>query len=186
MKMITGSDGHEYFFRKLEVNDKEMLSEYFTALSAETKSRFGPHPLTDEFAAHLCSKTGDSADRFVIVPKNEAKIVGYFIIGFEMSPHEKGRYLSQGITLEQGMDVLFAPSVADDYQNCGLASRVMPAILFHARQKGARSLVLMGGTQATNSRAIAFYEKFGFIKYGGYQTEVFNHDMRLEISDERL
>jgi RimJ/RimL family protein N-acetyltransferase len=44
----------------------------------------------------------------------------------------------------------------------------------------------MGGTQATNSRAIAFYEKFGFIKYGGYQTEVFNHDMRLEISDERL
>jgi ribosomal protein S18 acetylase RimI-like enzyme len=186
MKMITGSDGHEYLFRKLEMNDKEMLSEYFAALSAETKSRFGPHPLTDEFAAHLCSKTGDSADRFVIVPKNEAKIVGYFIVGFELSPHEKGRYFSQGIKLEQGMDVLFAPSVADDYQNCGLASRVMQAILFHARQKGARSLVLMGGTQATNSRAIAFYEKFGFIKYGGYQTEVFNHDMRLEISEERL
>jgi len=179
MKIITGRDGHEYLLRKLEMNDKALLSEYFTALSAETKSRFGPHPLTDEFAANLCSKTGDSADRFVIVPKNEAKIVGYFIVEFELSPHEKGRYLSQGIMLEQGLDVLFAPSVADDYQNCGLASQVMPAIILHARQKGARSLVLMGGTQATNSRAIAFYEKFGFLKFGGYQTEVFNHDMRL-------
>ena len=109
-------------------------------------------------------------------------IVGYFILEFELSPYEKSRYQSQGIELTQGLDVLFAPSIADDFQNCGLASLVMPEIISQTRRKGIRSLVLMGGTQATNARAIAFYEKFGFKKYGGYQTEGFNHDMRLVFS----
>jgi hypothetical protein len=42
----------------------------------------------------------------------------------------------------------------------------------------------MGGTQETNRRALAFYEKFGFKRYGGYQTDIFNHDMRL-VFEER-
>ena len=48
-----------------------------------------------------------------------------------------------------------------------------------ATTTGARSLVLMGGTQASNARAIRFYEKSGFVRYGGYQTDQWNHDMRL-------
>ena len=177
--VVISTDGNEYLFRKLESNDAEMLAAYFAKLSDLTKARFGPHPLTTDFVVHLCEKPNDTADRFVILPKSPELIVGYFILEFEMSPHEKGRYLSQGIVLEQGLDILFAPSVADDFQNCGLASQVMPAIVDHCRKKGARSLVLMGGTQANNNRAIAFYEKFGFLRFGGYQTGIFNYDMRL-------
>jgi GNAT superfamily N-acetyltransferase len=179
MMIVTGFDGKEYMLRKLETTDGAMLSVYFNGLSEITKVRFGPHPLTEDFAFALCGKLDDTADRFVIFPKGKHEIVGYFILEFELSPHESGRYLSQGVVLEQRKDVLFAPSVADAFQNCGLASAVMPELIAHCRRKGARSLVLMGGTQATNARAIAFYEKFGFVKYGGYQTEVFNHDMRL-------
>ncbi len=177
---ISESNAEKFLFRKLENTDTAMLADYFICLSAATKARFGPHHLTSEFAYYLCSKTDDTADRFVILPEGRNLIVGYFIIEFEMSPHEKSRYLSQGIELEKGLDVLFAPSIADDFQNCGLASLVMPEIIEHCKQKGVRSLVLMGGTQATNDRAIAFYEKFGFRKYGGYHTEVFNHDMRMK------
>lgn len=179
--IIAGFDGKEYVLRKLETADGAMLSEYFNGLTAMTKVRFGPHPLTADFAFAVCGKQDDTADRFVILMKGKQEIVGYFILEFELSPHESGRYLSQGVVLEQGLDVLFAPSVADALQNCGLASAVMPELIAHCRRKGARSMVLMGGTQATNARAIAFYEKFGFVKYGGYHTEVFNHDMRLVL-----
>lgn len=177
--IVTAFDGNEFVLRKLETTDGAMLSGYFEGLSVMTKVRFGPHPLTGDFAFGLCGKLDDTADRFVILPKGKEEIVGYFIVEFALSPHERDRYLSQGVVLEQGLDVLFAPSVGDAFQNGGLASAVMPELIAHCRRKGARSMVLMGGTQATNARAIAFYEKFGFGKYGGYQTEVFNHDMRL-------
>ena len=72
-------------------------------------------------------------------------------------------------------------SIADDCQNTGLASAVMPHIIANARSRGARSLVLMGGTQASNSRAIAFFEKHGFVRCGGYWTDRYNYDMRLVL-----
>jgi ribosomal protein S18 acetylase RimI-like enzyme len=37
----------------------------------------------------------------------------------------------------------------------------------------------MGGTQASNARAIAFYEKHGFVRCGGFWSDQYNHDMRL-------
>jgi ribosomal protein S18 acetylase RimI-like enzyme len=39
----------------------------------------------------------------------------------------------------------------------------------------------MGGTQASNARDIAFYEKHGFVRCGGFWTDQYNHDMRLTM-----
>jgi ribosomal protein S18 acetylase RimI-like enzyme len=55
----------------------------------------------------------------------------------------------------------------------------MPAIIKAAKELGAKSLVLMGGTQATNKRAIAFYEKFGFKHVCDFETKVLNYDMQM-------
>ncbi len=95
-----------------------------------------------------------------------------------MSEHEKRRYAQQGIELAPYKDLLFAPCIKDSYQNQGIASQAMEQIINMYRTR-VRSLVLMGGTQATNLLGIAFYQKFGFIAHGGYQTELFNIDMRL-------
>jgi ribosomal protein S18 acetylase RimI-like enzyme len=50
-----------------------------------------------------------------------------------------------------------------------------------ARQIGRKRIVLMGGTQATNPRAIRFYQKFGFKTVGEFITDINNYDMILEL-----
>lgn len=47
---------------------------------------------------------------------------------------------------------------------------------------GQRQVILQGGVQATNSRAIGFYEKHGFRKAGSFSTAVENHDMFLDLA----
>ncbi len=168
-----------YTLRSLAAQDSMLLARYFAELSEETKTRFQPHPLTAEKARDITRNPHESTFRLVLF--HGTRICGYFILEAEMSIHEKTRYAEHGIELESGLDVLFAPSILDEYQNTGLASSVMPHLLDLARRINARSLVLMGGTQETNARAIAFYEKFGFKRFGGYSTEMFNHDMRLVL-----
>jgi diamine N-acetyltransferase len=165
--------------RRLTVDDADALSSYFVALSPETNRRFQPHPLTADVARSLCAHADSPTLRFVV--ESDEQIIAYFILEPVVSTEEADRFLRFGITLLSGLDFRFAPSVADVHQNTGIASQVMPQLIAFARAAGARSLVLMGGTQATNARAIAFYEKFGFERFGGYQTDVFNHDMRLLI-----
>jgi diamine N-acetyltransferase len=165
--------------RPLGREDATRLSSYFDALSSESTRRFQPHPLTSEVARSLCAIEGSATLRCVI--ESAGRVIGYFILEPTVSVHEAERYSRFGISLKSGQDYTFAPSVADEFQNKGIASLAMPHLINLARKSGAKSLVLMGGTQATNTRAVAFYEKFGFRRFGGYQTDVFNHDMRLTI-----
>lgn len=171
--------------RRLQADDAARLSDYYQSLSVQTKQRFGPHPLTPDYAVQQCQSGLNTLTRDYFIVEHQANIIAYFILQSEMSVHEHARYAEQGVELLSQYDYLFAPSVADAWQGKGLASWCMPRLLDYVKQKGARSLVLMGGTQATNPQAIAFYEKYGFKRYGGYQTEVYNHDMRL-ILDERI
>lgn len=166
-----------FLLRELRSTDTPALVDYFHQLGVATRRRFQPHPLTPQVAKQVCTAPGGVTLRLVI--EHASRLVAYFIVDTMLSEHERRRYGKQGIALAQGLDFLFAPSVHDDWQNKGLASLAMPYILEICRAWGAHSLVLMGGTQATNARAIFFYEKFGFTRHGGYQTEVFNHDMRL-------
>lgn len=170
-------------FREIAPTDSERLGAFFSGLSAETRRRFGPHPLTAEYAQQLCARTTDSAQRFILLTDDETLVIGYFILDYAVSADHKQRYAAHGIDLQDGLDPVFAPCIADAFQGSGYASLVMPLIIRAAQARHARSLVLMGGTQATNARAIHFYEKFGFVRHGGYQTDVFNHDMRLLLTD---
>lgn len=165
--------------RHLAAHDTPALFDFFESLSPASKRRFQPHPLTLDAARGLCEAASSSTLRLVVLAQSQ--IVAYFILEPQVSRYEVGRYLDQGIELEAGKDWMFAPAVTDQLQNEGIASEAMPHLLALARAAGARSLVLMGGTQATNARAIAFYEKFSFKRHGGYQTEVFNHDMRFVL-----
>ncbi|TAA48401.1 GNAT family N-acetyltransferase [Corallincola spongiicola] len=178
---ITCGD-QQFSLRLLHRDDGAALARYFAQMGEDTRRRFGPHPLTEAFADELVQKGDDSADRFVMT-SDDGKIAAYFIFERQAFPHEMQRYAEQGIVLAAGQDISFAPSVADAYQNSGVASAAMPALIGYARSMGAKSLVLMGGTQATNERAVRFYEKFGFRRHGGYQTELYNHDMRLLLTE---
>ncbi|MFT6909959.1 MAG: GNAT superfamily N-acetyltransferase [Oleiphilaceae bacterium] len=171
-----------FSFRALEKSDAEMLGNFFESLSNQTRSKFGPHLLTLEYAkSTLCENIAiDNVSRFVIVsPK---VIVGYFILDFNDYPHERDRYLSYGIDLDFSVDPVFAPCIHDKYQSQGVASLAMKALLHVLDKSKIKSLVLMGGTQEPNVLARNFYKKFNFQELGEFYTDhndLNNVDMRL-------
>lgn len=186
MEHVTDKEGQKYLFREIAAEDGMKLGDYFVSLSEETTSRFGPHSLTRDYAKDLCKNIGnDQTVRYILIDSDSGEIAGYFILQYEIPHHDIERYYEYEVQLVPRLDPLFAPSIGDRYQNRGLASAVMPFIIREAECKGARSIVLMGGTQVTNDIAIAFYEKQGFKKFGEYQTEIVNYDMMLVLDDKK-
>ena len=181
--IITSKSGMEFSFRELQKRDSNELGKFFESLSENTHSKFGPHPLNMEHANFLCGKIGqDNIIRFVVL--NEERIVGYFIIDFNPYEHEAARYRKFGVELDPEIDPVFAPCIADDYQNQGIAGKAMELIIDFARSRNLRSLVLMGGTQEPNILARSFYRKYGFRDYHKFFTdnnELYNFDMMLLI-----
>ena len=179
---ITAKNGEKFEFRELVESDSEILGNFFVGLSDDTRSKFGPHPLTESYAMEtLCKRSGsDNVSRFVVA-SNE-KIVGYFIVDFNEYPHERERYASSGVDLDFNIDPVFAPCITDHYQSQGIASQAMIVMLRLLKNKGVRSLVLMGGTQAPNRQAVDFYKKFNFTVCGEFYTDhngLNNLDMRV-------
>jgi len=167
-----------FTLRELRNSDANALADFFIGLSESTRSRFGPHPLTSKYADHLCQRQADDGvTRFVV--ESDKNIIGYFILNFGLVDHEVERYASYGIALQQSIDPLFAPCIADNYQNSGISSAVMNNLIEYVRQKKSRSLVLLGGTQESNELGIAFYHKWGFKECGRYFHRCNNIDMRL-------
>jgi len=159
-----------YLFRELNADDGFQLGVFFESLSSATRSKFGPHPLTGEQAGFLCLKIGmDNTVKFVVLDKE--KIIGYFILDFNPFEHEAERYSRYDIILEPARDPVFAPCIADAFQNSGIAGKAMEQILIYAKERKLRSLVLMGGTQEPNELARAFYKKYGFIEYANFYTD---------------
>ncbi len=181
---ITAKNNEVFEFRPLAKNDGLLLGNFFEGLSQDTCSKFGPHPLTSEHAHdELCPKIGtDNVLRFVI--SSIDKVVGYFIVDFNLYPNEKSRYESYQVHLDFAYDPVFAPCIADGYQSLGVASQAMNVLIKELTGKGVRSLVLMGGTQEPNILARNFYKKFGFLEQGAFYTDyngLNNIDMRLVL-----
>jgi RimJ/RimL family protein N-acetyltransferase len=180
---IHTPEGRDYTVRLLIPEDAARLGQYFAGLSAMTRSRFGPHPLDSATAADLCRHLNPAeVMRFVVC--DQGHIVAYLILELRVSPYETVRYAAQGIMLDSARDCTFAPSVADAYQNRGIGSPAAGQVIATARQLGRRYMVLMGGTHATNARAIHFYHKLGFHHVTDFESPagVFNHDMKLDLA----
>lgn len=181
---VTAKNNEVFEFRPLAKTDGQLLGNFFEGLSQETRSKFGPHPLTIEHAyEELCPKVGaDNVSRFVICSTD--KVVGYFIVDFNDYPNEKSRYGFYDVNLNFSSDPVFAPCIADSYQGLGVASKALGLLIKELTEKGVRSLVLMGGTQEPNHLARSFYKKFGFQEYGEFYTDynkLNNIDMRLML-----
>jgi GNAT superfamily N-acetyltransferase len=170
-------------FGELHNTDELQLGNFFCSLSENTRSKFEPHPLTREQAAIICASIEkDNTKRFVVTKFTE--IIGYFILNFNSFENESARYKKYGINIDSRVDPVFAPCIADNYQNQGIASKVMRFILEYAHEKKLKSIVLMGGTQKSNALARGFYKKFGFEEYGEFYTaynSLNNIDMKLNL-----
>jgi diamine N-acetyltransferase len=179
LKLKSGAD---VLLRLLQPGDAAMLGRYFEGLSADTRRRYGPHPFDQATANALCA-TLNYADTLRLVAISQDEIIAYTILQLGILQDEQSRYGRCNITLDGQQDCTVAPSVADAFQDQGLGKLVMEQTIEIARRLGRRWMVLMGGTQATNDRAVHFYQRFGFHlitafdEPPGYE----NYDMRTEL-----
>ena len=148
--------------RLLQANDKENLFEYFDRhFSKESKSRFGPHAFDQETINAICQNPVEEIMRYVAIDE-EKNIVAYMLIKQVMIEWDAKRYASRNQTYDLATSVTFAPSVADAWQSSGVGSLMNNIIEEDLKRRGVKNIILWGGVQATNEKAVNFYKKLGY------------------------
>jgi diamine N-acetyltransferase len=176
-KTLILPSGEHITFRPLLSSDSEIFGKFLEWLSEDTNKRFQPHPLTMQSARDICGKLDYQQSLPLIALNDHNEITAYFILEFAFPDNVK-RYQTYGILISKEDDCRLAPVVADEYQNTGVGSIVMKQTLIVAALLDIHHIVLHGGTQATNTQAIHFYEKFGFKKVGEFEeNNMTNFDM---------
>lgn len=163
--------------RPLEKGDEADLHAYLNGLSAESRSRFGPHPFDRETIRHLCQNLPDDVFRFVAFsPENT--LVAYLLVKRGTLPEDRQRYAARNLFFDEETTCTFAPSVADTWQGSGLGDAMFGHILDALRPYGFQNMVLWGGVQASNERARRYYVRNGFEPVGHFwHNEKDNVDM---------
>jgi GNAT superfamily N-acetyltransferase len=176
---ITLPDGADITARRLCASDTEAFGQFLEGLSEKTRGFYRPHALDESEARRICASIEtDSALRLIATPKGENRIEAYVLAVFEIPDDEKERYADYGIVLADGLDCRIAPGVADNWQDRGLGSALLRHALGVLHRLGLRHVVLFGGTQVGNGRAIHVYKKLGFKPLGSFSTKgIENIDM---------
>ena len=191
-KRVVLRSGEGVCFRPLAAEDAVILGDYFLSLSESTRSLYAPHPFDRATAEELCANiTPAEVLRFLGISRRTGReqVIAYFIIFFGVGQGERDRYARLNLRLDPKTDCSLAPSVTDEYQNRGVGSLLLAYLLELLRETGRRRVILSGGTQAVNRRAVHFYEKLGFRKVGEFkvhrdETELNNYDMILDFDSE--
>ncbi|MES2850473.1 MAG: N-acetyltransferase [Bacteroidota bacterium] len=165
--------------RELVSSDFDALLYYLYHLSAETKSRFGPHAFNPEAVIQFYNS--NDVTGFVAADTNNNLIIAYSIIKEGILHHDRNRLSAYQYANIENNCCTYAPSVADNWQGKGIGKLMFDHILNHCRQKLIRRIILWGGVQATNEKALHFYKKLGFVRLGQFEYNGLNQDMLLEI-----
>ena len=80
-----------------------------------------------------------------------------------MTEWDMNRYLARQQAYDYNSSVTFAPSVADAWQSSGLGMLMNNIIEDDLRKRNIKNIILWGGVQATNEKAVNFYEKLGYL-----------------------
>ncbi|MFT3682763.1 MAG: GNAT family N-acetyltransferase [Ferruginibacter sp.] len=165
---------------KMVATNIDALHVYLSGLSAETKSRFGPHGYDKEsITAFYNSNTGLTG--YIAVDSISQKIIAYALSKTGYLWHDLDRLKSYGLQKELDNCCTFAPSVADAWQSRGIGKILFNFILEDIKTHGVKYIILWGGVQATNEKAINFYKKYGFKTLGSFEYNGNNLDMVMEV-----
>lgn len=155
--------------RPIKEGDVPHLIKYFGGLSASTKSYYGPHTFDEPTLSAICDENHEGHRAFVTM--HAGQVVGYAVVKKGYTKGEQYRFPKYDIDMDTEHYYLFAPSIADAYQSKGVGSTMLVFIERHLRKIGGTHLILWGGVQMRNARAIRYYEKNGFVKLGQFHHE---------------
>ncbi len=163
--------------RILNKGDQESLFNYLNSLSSETRSAFAPHPFDYPTCKAICEGIYDQC--FAIATFLEKSIIAYLIIKKGHLEHDIDRLRKYKVNLDPHNDYTIAPSVADKYQSQGIGSHIMEWTIAYLSGRNVCNIILWGGVQEKNQRAVNFYLKYGFKQVGTFEHRCRNLDMFL-------
>ena len=111
------------------------------------------------------------------VAVDQDKIMAYAIVLRGYTRGEHHRYQAYEGELNEQTDYTLAPSVADACQSQGIGSALYQYVEQELRKIGAQKIVLWGGVQLSNQRAVRFYLKHGFRTLAQFEYQGTNLDM---------
>lgn len=179
--IFTSKNNLPIRLRLLTQDDYEGLSHYLQSLSPDTQKRFGPHPYDkkslEEFYGQFHCRG------YIAIYTVTTRIIAYSIIKPGYIQHDAHRLLSSGITPDTATDCTFAPSVADEWQSCGIGNHMLRFIITDLQTRRIKRIILWGGVQMDNTIAVNFYKRNGFRTIGQFNYNGENYDMVYDISE---
>lgn len=178
----TVRNGKTAEIRLINENDKELLYNYLQLLSPESRSRFGPHPFDWPAIHAIFDQPDKTIHRYIAIDQTDNSIVAYMLIKQGMIKEDQQRYAERNQFFDDETTVTFAPSVTDAWQSTGLGSVMATFIEEELKKKNIRQIILWGGVQATNVKAVNFYKKLGYQFIASFwHDNKDNHDMVKEL-----
>ena len=159
--------------------DTPVLFSYLQQLSAITRSRFAPHGF--ESADILTAYASPCALFGYLGFLNNKELIAYTVVKIGYLQQDAPRLQSYGLSLHPLTDAAVAPSVADAWQGRGAGGAMMQAVIHDLKPKGINRLLLWGGVQTTNEKAVGFYKRMGFWEAGSFEYNGSNTDMVMEL-----
>ncbi len=183
MKELVLKNAETVIIRKVAAEDAEMLLHFLQNLSAEAQSTFAPHAFDEATIRHICENTAaDGILRYVAVDQ-ERRCIAYSLLKTGIIWHDADRLTRYGVNLSEHFYGTFAPCVAEAYYGSGLAQEILRHIEEEARGQQMNRLVLWGGVQKGNTRAVRFYKKSGFSIVGEFAYHGQNLDMVKDLME---
>jgi diamine N-acetyltransferase len=162
--------------RRFTLDDTAALLTYLQLLSSETKQKFGPHPFDETSILHLYQQSTDYLG-YIAIDEQTENIISYCIIKKGFLNHDQPRLESYGLTLSSITDCTFAPSVADAWQSSGAGTAMLNFITEDLKSSSIHRIILWGGVQAGNEKAVQYYLKNQFRILGEFEYNGKNYDM---------
>lgn len=165
--------------RQLGSNDLELLLHYLHQLSPATKRRFQPHPFHKEEILNFYQHHEHEA--WLAVDPSSETIIAYAVLKKGYLHHDHPRLQQYGINISYDHCYTIAPSVTDEWQSTGVGQLLFDHVLAEMKNRNVKQIILWGGVQTDNIKAVRFYQKNGFRSLGHFQYNGLNEDMLLTL-----
>ena len=173
--LLSTRNNRTILLGKYQAGDLHRLHSYLNKLGESTRKRFGPHAFDPDAIREFYHSVGQTG--YIATDYETGAIIAYAIIKNGMLLHDIPRLEQYGLIPDSEGDCSFAPSVADDWQGCGVGDALFRYILADISSLGRKRIILWGGVQADNTKAVHYYHKNGFNTLGKFEYGGLNFDM---------
>lgn len=157
----------------------DRLLHYLHTLTTATARRFQPHSYHKEDLFHFYHNPSHEA--YVAVDPSNELIIAYTVLKKGCVDHDYPRLQQYGVPILKDDAFTIAPSVTDEWQSSGVGQLLLNYVIEDMKSRNVKQLILWGGVQIDNTKALRFYHKNGFSSLGHFEYNGLNEDMLLQL-----